>query len=144
MKTVSLMTEKRQGEVIGSPQWTKDGDISVVPIVTQDHWKQKDLGRSHIILLVATTPWTKQGRKYPRWRWWRQNKWQRIFQKKDIFKLAPIHVKMICVTGIKWREINRVGGMAPRVAPIIFSACSSYCNISAWTIYISIFLPDCS
>ena len=26
---------------------------------------------------------------------------------------------------------NRAGGMAPGVAPIIFSACSSYCNFSA-------------
>ena len=34
--------------------------------------------------------------------------------------------------------------MAPGVAPIIFSACSSYCNFSAWTIYILMFLSDCS
>ena len=27
--------------------------------------------------------------------------------------------------------LNRTGGMAPEVAPIIFSACSSYCNFSA-------------
>ena len=35
--------------------------------------------------------------------------------------------------------VNRARGMAPRVAPIIFSACSSYYNFFAWTIYILIF-----
>ena len=63
METVSLMTTKRQGAVVGSPQRTKDGDVSLVPIVPQDHRKQKDLGCLHGVLLVATTPWTKQGRK---------------------------------------------------------------------------------
>ena len=55
-----------------------------------------------------------------------------------------VSVAFVNVFDAKIMNINRARGMAPGVAPIIFSACSSQRNISARTIHILIFLSECS